>query len=129
MFNFAKIDSGPHTDCLVGFDIDDIKVGPGQGERHFDDVLSVAVEPIYKGSKVTVTGSIVNYSKQRISGVHLVCYFSKEGVDDQYDADVAATASPQAAGAVNGSFDTPYAPPPNGMFCKVANTISGEFYR
>ena len=127
-FAFAMIDSGAHTDCVVGFEIDDEKIGPGPGERNFEDSLTAAVEPIFKGSRITVSGSIVNYSKQRISGVRLACYFSEGGVDAQYKADVAASASPQATGAVSGSFSMPYAPP-NGIFCKVVSAISGEFYR
>lgn len=128
-FDFAMTDTGPHTDCVVGFDIDDVNVGPGKGERHFEDFLTATVEPIFKGSRVTVGGSIINYSDQRVTGVRLTCYFTKGQVDTQYDADVAASASPQATGTINGSFETPFAPPPNGMFCRVVNTIFGDFFR
>lgn len=128
-FAFVMIDAGPHSDCIVGFDIDNEKVGPEPGERDFDDSLTAVAEPIFKGSRITVTGPIINYSKQRVSGVRLTCYFTRGGVDTQYNADVAASALPRATGAVSGSFETPFAPPPDGVFCKAVNMIFGDFFR
>ena len=128
---FTLRDLGPHTGCILGYDVDydeaTRKLGHDAAARPYFDEL-VTTTTYGDGSVVNVRGTISNYMESHISIARIKCYFTVGDIDMEYLADIDVSINSKATGSVNSSFHMPNRPQ-NGIHCKAMNVVAGDTFK